>query len=344
MRLIFNLMIFLVFIALLGAAVFYNQEISSFSKSYLSANEGVRALKSGNWTRAMTLYEAMVKKNENDMAAALSLAKIYHHQIQTYAKDGVFEYTAGTELKPLKKRKTVLEMKQQATALFDKVLENDKKSDKSSIEARIAYVQYLQDTTTRLDKAVKIYKEVLKDHPQNAELLGALGDLYKVAAENPQETRLSVRNWLLDWSIYYYRQALRLAPNLFQSRFNLGVVYHSRNAGNTAEKDNNLVHATREYCNALQVKTESYEARYNLGLALVDLGAVEPGFRELARSVNILAESGQVPEAQQLAQQIQAVRNGIYYEEPQDQIRYEDLTLWPWLPSCVGKTSDESDG
>ncbi len=325
MKLLKNLLMLVIVIGGIAAVIIFHEPISEFSDGILQGQEGEKALARGDWNGAMAIFEDNWQKNSGNMKTALKLAKIYHRQSQYYANEGFVEY-AGRDSR--RKRKNVQLLEAEAEKLFKTVVEKDP----GNLEGRMAYARFLQDHG-RFGAAADQLQEAFKNHKTEPKLLTALGNLYKAAAENPLETRSAIQGWLYDWAIYYYRLALKTDPALFQPRFNLGVIYHLHTSG-TKPPQERIIKAVREYCNALMISPKSYETHYNLGLALVDMNAIEAGFRQLSNSVNILADQSRVLEAQHLAQQIQTVRNSIFYEDRQYQVTADDME--PWLRECLG--------
>lgn len=277
----------------------------------------------------MTLYEEAARDNPDDAAIAVALAKIYHRQATYYAPEGYLDYAppASSGLKTA--RKTVETLRHDAQTLFLRAIHL--KPD--VIDYQLAYGRFLQDDPIRRPEAIPLYRALLAKNPRNADILAALGDLYKAAGDNRDEDRPEVKNWLYDWATYYYRLSLKFKPAQFQPRFSLGVIYQVRQTFSTAERDQWRRKAAREYCNALKLTPDSSETRYNLGLILVDMRAMDAGFRQLARAVNILTDKNRIPEAQQVAQQVQFVKNSVFYQDPTLQTRFGDLD--PWLQECL---------
>jgi Tfp pilus assembly protein PilF len=243
-----------------------------------------------------TFVETQLIENEAKQALASENSPQAILLYEKGVKDYPSHYHFSTALAALYQQQGALN---RAEALYKKVLENDVKN----MEARIGYAKFLMQDPQRLNEAVKQCREALRFHKGDPRLLMTLGDLYKQAGENPAETREKIKQWLFDWAIYYYRIALRNDPNLFQPRFNLAVIYQELEKPESA-----AIH----YCNAILLAPDSYEARYNLGLALVSLHAYDEGYRQLAQAIQILSDQNRMADAQTLAEHVQAVKNSVF--------------------------------
>ena len=155
------------------------------------------AIQSGNWDRAIELYEGGLRSYPNNPTLALRLAELYTRGEQT----------------------------DKAMPLYQSIL----RKNPENTEARMGIAAIHGLSTEHRNDAVIELRKVLKKHADHPALLTQLGDLYKTAAENPLETREPVRQWLYDYARYYYQHALRWDPGQFRTQFNLGVAYHRRN-------------------------------------------------------------------------------------------------------------------
>lgn len=268
------------FLTLIGLVVVFNKEITSFSDVNYVTQQGNHALDQENWRKATEIYEKGLKDHPEQVGFAMTLADLYHQQ----------------------------EQDDKAEALYQKLLEVDPRN----LKARIAYARLLMQDSKRINEAVNLCrlalkKEGAKDSPQAGSndplLLTTLGDIFKQAADDPHEKRRKVKRWLYEWAIYYYRQALKADPSNFQARFNLGYAY---------QQVDNLEKSALEYCNAMMLSPDSYEVHYNMGIVLVELHAVDEGYRHLTRSIEILRDQDREQDARVLAEQVQAYKNTVF--------------------------------
>ena len=169
------------------------------------------------------------------------------------------------------------------------------------------------DEPGRLNDAVQALNQGLQSSPHHPELLSMMASVYQHAAQNPSEDRPEMIGWLEDWSRYYARLAIKYHPNLFATRFKLGVLEQNRalNPFNENTTDH-LIRAALQYCNALLIEPEHIQSRYNLGLTLVNLNAVEEGFEQLNTVKQIALDKNQIAQAQELATEIQGIHNSVF--------------------------------
>lgn len=188
---------------------------------------------------------------------------------------------------------------QKAEAIYRAIL----KREPGHQDARLGLAGILKNDPKRINEAVTELRKALKEHPKDPRLLAAIGNVYQAAAENPAEKREDIQKWLYSQARYYYQQSLKLNAKQFQPLFNLGIGY--QNTGdNTA--------AAKAYCQALGLHPDSYEARYNLGLVLSDLNFQDESYRQMERSIKILSDRNEMAMAQDLAMQVQNVKNRIF--------------------------------
>ena len=161
------------------------------------------------------------------------------------------------------------------------------------------------DGSKAFRKADKPPAEALKDI---GELLTTLARLYQRSAEvNTGETP-EIRDWLRDWAIYYYRLGLQANPEQPEARFYLGLLYQNRNF----YKD-----ASREYCNALLMRENLAQARYNMGLSLAKSRLWGRGMAQMHYGIEQLAADGHQHEADNLLRRWQHLK-----------VMYKPAILW----------------
>ncbi len=265
---IFGLLLFLGCLALVA---FNGKQILDFSVAQGLKNSTHGLVSAGNWPAAISEYERGVKSHPDNTGLALRLGWLYLRNNQP----------------------------DKAEVLYKNIL----KVQPDSMEAQMGLANALQADSRRVNEAVDVYRQALKKHADNPQLLNEIGNLYKRAAENPDEKREPVRVWLYDNARYYYGYALKENPESFQGNFNLGVAW--QNLGHQKS-------AAQSYCRAITLRPDSYEARYNLGLVLVDMDYLDEGYRQLEKAIDILRESGDMATAQKLATQVQQVKNSVF--------------------------------
>jgi tetratricopeptide (TPR) repeat protein len=262
---------FLLFLGIVATVAFNFKALLSYGRANEIERSAQKALAARNWEKGIALYEAGHKQYPDNVEISMRLAWWY-----------------------LKNNQPA-----QAEVLYRGIL----RQEPEHLEARIGLANILKQQPQRVNEGITELRQALKRYPHNARLLATLGGVYKTAAENPQETRESVRKWLYTQARYYFQESLKLDAGQFQTQFNLGVAYQNLGDGAAAAKT---------YCKALQLRPDSYQSRYNLGLVLSELNFQDEAYRQLARSVQILSERNEMAAAQKLALQVQAVKNSIY--------------------------------
>lgn len=263
-----SLLLFLI----IGVVVVFNfKTILAFGRANEIERSAKQAIEAHNWEKGIQLYEAGYQQFPQNSNIALRLAWLYRQNRQD----------------------------KQAEQVYRDIL----KREPNHQDACLALANLLKNDPKRINEAITLLRKGLKSHPKNARLLSAIGDVYKTAAENPEEKRQNIKKWLYDQARYYYEHSLKLDERQFRTRFNLGLAYQS--AGDDKE-------AAQAYCQALILHPDSYEGRYNLGLVLSNLNFQGEAYRQMDRSIEILSEHNKMAQAQDLALDVQGVKNRIF--------------------------------
>lgn len=270
----FRLLGITLIVVVIGVAVMFHSEIKDFSETFLAAKESRELVETGNWADAISVYEDQHKANPDNMDIALTLGDLYVRKGES----------------------------EKALAIYRQLVTDHP----THVDTILAYGSLLQEDPTKRNKVLGMYRRVLKTHSDHANLLFRTGNVFQKAAENPNEVRPTVRQWLYDWAIYYYRLAIKANPNFYSPRFSLGVAY---------QQNNRIEKAANSYCNAIILSPDSFEARYNLGLALVDLQAYDEAYQQMGKAVQTLTDQGRSAEARILAERVQGVKNTVYNSE-----------------------------
>lgn len=170
------------------------------------------------------------------------------------------------------------------------------------LPALLAYGDLQEDTPDKRNTVLSLYRKALKKSSAQPPLLLAVGNVFMKAAGDERETRPEVKTWLYEWAVYYYRHALKQTPRLASGWMNLGIAY---------QQTKRVEKAATSYCNALALSPKAYEARYNLGLTLVEMGIYGEGYQQLERAVKTLSDADLIPQAQALAERVQVVKNKV---------------------------------
>lgn len=303
-----SLMGFILVLAIVGVLVIFNKPILTWAQAEMTYRQVQDTLETPapDWSRVLSAYEGAQHQYPDNMEIANRLAWVY------------------------------LKMNQpdRAEALYRDIL----KRQPGNMDAQVGLANVIKANPGRYNEAVDIFREAKQAHSQDPYLLSQIGSLYKTAAENPQETRPQMRQWLYDIARYYYELSLQLDKTQFTTNFNLGVAYqnlYELDPAKTSEqcellpkdpmdpkwKDGcKLRQAARSYCRAIIIDPESYETHYNLGLVLNSMNYLNEAYRQMDRAVELLsrqassenAASSAGEEVQMLARKVQNVKNANF--------------------------------
>lgn len=262
---------------ILGIIVINYPRIEHASQVHMLQQSARTALASRNWEKAIRIYEEGWRNAPQNRDVATRLAWYYRQANQN----------------------------DRAEAVYRKVL----KQQPDHLDARLGLAGLLQEDPKRVNESVDQLRLAVVEHPENPMVLTQVGDLYVNAAENENEKRTSVRQWLYSQSIYYYEQSLKRNPKQFLTQFRLGVAQQNLK---------NLQPAAKAYCAALALNPGSYEARYNLGMTLTALRFRNEGYRQMDRAVAMLADENDMKTAMWLAQRVQNIKNAVFESNDQD--------------------------
>lgn len=265
---------FLIFLSLLGVVAVLGinfKSILALGQERVVSNQADSAIAIKNWEKAIGLYEHAHREHPSNVLISLRLAR--------------------------------LELMDQKPAEAEAIYRDILKNDPGQLEASMGLAALLDADPNRINQGVLVLRTALRNHPNHARLIAEIGNLYKTAAENPQETRKENRRWLYDLALYYYRASLKLNPRQFQTQFNVGV---------SSQAINQLQPAAQGYCQAIVLNPKSYEAHYNLGLVLSELNFQQEAYRQMDSAVKLLGESGDMDSAQALAINVQNVKNKVF--------------------------------
>ena len=282
-----SLLGFVIFGAFLALIAFNFKAILNFGQAQLIASAAQNSIQAHNWKKAIEVYENGLRESPKNQEIALELGWLYQQDNRM----------------------------DQAVQIYRSILN----VAPGNLNAQMGLAQVFSNTS-HFNEALIEYRKILRAHPDNPEILSQVGNVYKMAAENPQETREAMREWLYDFSRYYYQCSLKQDPKQFRAYFNVGVAY---------QQQKNLQPAAQAYCQALLLHPNSYEARFNLGLVLSDLNYLDEAYRQMGQAVQLASDQSGDQVAMQIAQRVQNIKNNIYYNSEK---------LWKNLN--IGKTKN----
>jgi tetratricopeptide (TPR) repeat protein len=183
------------FLIIAIVVAFNFKAILSYGRANQIEQSAKKAIEAQHWEKGIQLYEEGHKQFPDNVNISLRLAWLYRQNQQN----------------------------NQAEATYRALL----KQNPGQLEARIALADLLKDDSTRVNAAIIELRHALKAHPNNPKLLASIGNTYKTAAENPAEKRKTTQKWLYQQAIYYYKQSLKREAKQFYTQFNLGVTYQN---------------------------------------------------------------------------------------------------------------------
>jgi tetratricopeptide (TPR) repeat protein len=266
---------FLCLLGLLAVFLMNYKSLLALGDEHITSRKAEGAISVKNWEKAIDLYEQAYRTHPSNVAIMLRLAWL----------------------------KTMAKQPEEAAALYREILRKSPGQPQASIQL----ARQLESDPKHINDAVLILRKALKVNPNDARLLQEAGNIYKTAAENPQETRKDTKKGLYTLALYYYQVSLRFDPQQFSTYFNLGVVNQQMDQDQPAAK---------AYCQAIILNPHSYEARYNLGMVLSQLNFQEEAYRQLNMSVQTLGEND-MQSAQALALKVQTIKNQVYQSSGQ---------------------------
>ena len=229
--------------------------------------------------------EAMMAKN---WSHALTL---YEAGVQNHPHNVAFAQNLATLYAKTGKRK-------KAQALYAKLL----KDDPDNTPLRLDYARFLAKDPARLNQALDLIQGRFKYFVEDPAVLSTLGYIYKQAASDAREKRKPIIHWLEDWSTYFYRHSLKLDPEQFHPYAHLGML---------AYRQNDPQKAVLNYCNALTINPNSYEVRYNLGVALTGMKAYGLAYQQFGVVTQGLSDEGRMTELQKVQKDIEVVKRFV---------------------------------
>ncbi|MCH7989903.1 MAG: glycosyltransferase family protein [Planctomycetes bacterium] len=157
-----------------------------------------------------------------------------------------------------------------------------------------------------LDRAERIYREILRVDPQHADALHYLGVTFHQRNENEKAVETIRRAIAVNRNVSQYHcnlgiachaldrfddaisgfmESLRIDPDNAKTHFNLGKTFES--AGKISE-------AEKQFRQAVQLQPDFVESRFNLANALHDLGRMEESVAEYWEAINLSPRTAEI--------------------------------------------------
>ncbi len=301
-----NVLRLLLTLLILGAiavgVALYVPPVNGYTNQWLGERAGQRLVNNQQWADA----EATLAPLVDEFPHNATIGRLYAESLSHPPKQG----------------KALASPPDNAVATWQRLREQFPKDS----DIALGYAKLLAHYPGQRSDAVSIYRGLLaqgSDEPDPA-LLNSLAHTFLQAAG--QETNPNVRHWLMQWAGYYYQASLGKDGAQFKPRFQLGVI-HQQLAGQLkgVRPQVQLANAARHYCNAILIRPNHVDARFNMGLALMNAKAVEAGVAQMTTAINLLMADNRVERAQALSQQAQAVKNSLFYISPNERRTPQDL-------------------
>lgn len=161
------------FLTIAVIVVFNFKTILSFGRANEIEQSAKKAIAARNWEKGIQLYEEGAKQFPDNNNIANRLAWLYRQN----GEPG------------------------KAESLYRAILKREPEYQ----DARLGLASLLKNDPKRINEAIIELRKALKEHPKDARLLAAIGNVYQAAAQNPDEKRESIQKWLYSEARYYYQ-------------------------------------------------------------------------------------------------------------------------------------------
>ncbi len=278
----------------------YVPPVNGYTNQWLGERAGQRLIDNHEWAEA----EATLSPLVDEFPDNATLGKLY----------------AESMSHPHKKGKIAAAPPEKALSAWQRMRQ---KFPKDTAVAQ-GYAKLLSHYPDTRQQAVGIYRGVLAQQKPQPTLLNDLAHTFMLAAQ--QESNPNARHWLMQWAGYYYETSIYHNPHQFKPRFQLGAI-HQQLSGQLkgVRPQVQLAIAARHYCNAALIRPTHVDARFNMGLALMNAHAVEAGVTQMTTAINLLMADDRVQRAQELSQQAQAIKTSLFYASPTEHRTPADL-------------------
>ncbi|MFN8614829.1 MAG: hypothetical protein U0003_02820 [Vampirovibrionales bacterium] len=306
-----GLVIIALLIALIGGCFLVFPAAKELWQQTQGTHTADEALKAGDWTTARTQLEALTNQYPKDVTLGLKLATALQAEAEQLGKTQTPEAQSESAALQQKAAQRLLVLWQQFP---------------NNITVGLAYGAFLAHDRIHHPNAVAVYRSLLQQKGTDPEwgpkILLATGQLFSQAAQFQPHSDL--KHWLNQWASYYLQAAIAQQPHLFDARFQLALLHQQQAnpaftgaAVDASSIEYHSTQAARQYCNAALIKPHDIETRYNLGLSLVALNAIDEGFAQMKTAVDTLVATNQITRAQQVSEAMQLVKNGVFYQPDQ---------------------------
>jgi tetratricopeptide (TPR) repeat protein len=269
---------------ILIAVVVFNRPIQEWSTVWQTQNKVHQALRQGAPDAAIEVYKEALAQYPRQHDLLAGLGQLYLDE-QAYTQAEVL-FRNALEHDP----NTATWLIGWAQAIVNRPLYPKDLPLLNIIRSRLA--EFLPNAYSQTPEGHSIKRKPLRpvvDSPDTlGPLLTTLARLYQRSAELDTGLAMPVRLWMQDWAIYYYRLGLQAKADQPEARFYLALLYQSRRFATDA---------AREYCNTLLIAPDLAQARYNLGLSLVQNRQWVEGLAQMHNGIEQLAANGKQNEA-----------------------------------------------
>lgn len=228
---------------------------NNLGSAYLSKGESDQALKS--FFQALNLRPSYAEVHYN-LGHLYSIRRAYDQAVVEYQSalkekpdDAAYHRDLGDTLNLIKRSEEALIEYREAKRLGD-----------NSLGLKLRVVAVFRDLH-QLGEAEKLCNELMKDHPNNAEVLNQLGLTY-------------LRQGKIEPAEQTFNKAISIEPNFAQAINHLGIALY---------REKHISEAIAVFQQALRIKPDYAEAYYNLGTALYRKGEVANAEKSLLEAI-----------------------------------------------------------
>lgn len=214
-----------------------------------------------------------------------------------------------------------------AQQVYARLWQAHKKDPLRNLTVGRAYANDLAHHATTRPLGLSILRELLNAHPGHPEVLTELAHLFELAG---CETRYDkpTQRWLHRWAGYYGLMSIPQIPDLdqqFIARLHTANLFEQLAQDQDTTPHDDLIVAGQQYCNALLIRPEHVEARFNLGLTLMNLNVTETGVAQMKTAIDVLIANDDVARAQVLSEEAQRIKTSLYYSDPNQRLTPSDI-------------------
>ena len=257
-----------IFIIAICVTIYFNQQFvkRQFNKGrgmyYVS--QGDTAYRKMNLNRAIKFYNIGLKYYPQHYTAWCNLGNIYVSYEDYYSALYAYSQAFKHNPKMVIARMNYGLIASEKLGNFDLALAQYNKVVK--IQRRMITIPYIYNNrvSSKLNKAIAYYN---------------IGVTYRLKSLYEANDNWELQRKYLARAIEAYKKSLKIAPDRYDTLYNLGIAYHL--AGRYAE-------AGESYCKAIHQKPMNFEAHYNLAILLRRMRRFKESYEEIDKASTLV--------------------------------------------------------